>query len=501
MEGLRQRRVRRDEEEVEEEEEFVTSGNWRGTHNSLSGGADADTPYDEREVHNGDGREGGDSDAGQEDSESGDEGVEEDEDEDAGEDGSEDEPPHVVGGGERERATHDVYAPSDVRALLNAFYSRVNPEKLPSVDSIVEEMESRIAERSGPGGRGREAVYSEIARLNQRLRETYGQDLSLVMPHAAQNRPPRQQSTHYHHHQQQQQPQPFSAASIILFALCLGLLAPTAYYAWELAVTGHSGAPHLQAFPPHKHSGWRHTVQDRRITLDVSLEDLYKGKSGTVSFRRQVVCHECHGSGAESSQTCRRCGGHGQSVARSPFGLVRVQCEACGGRGWVPTTRCSKCGGHGALSHSHEVSYTIPPGSVGGSTITLRGQGDEAPHANTGDIILQINERADSRFRRVGADLHVDAYITLEEALLGWSREIDLFGELIKISTADLILKPTGKGDRKERVTPMGSSLQIRGKGMSPGARRGRGYLVVHIKVQIPDLTSQQADAIKSILA
>ena len=29
----------------EEEEEFITSGNWRGKHNSLSRGAGADQPY------------------------------------------------------------------------------------------------------------------------------------------------------------------------------------------------------------------------------------------------------------------------------------------------------------------------------------------------------------------------------------------------------------------------------------------------------------------------
>ena len=79
-----------------------------------------------------------------------------------------------------------MYSPSDVRGLLEAFYSLINPEKLSSVDSIVEEMESRIASRSGHGERRQEMVYSEITRLNQRLRETYGKDLSVVMPDTAQ---------------------------------------------------------------------------------------------------------------------------------------------------------------------------------------------------------------------------------------------------------------------------------------------------------------------------
>jgi len=393
------------------------------------------------------------------------------------------------GGAARPMPPNNVYSPSDVRALLHAFYSKVNPAKLPSVDEIVEEMETRIARASGGQGvRRREVVYSELTRLNQRLRETYGQDLSLVV--------------HQHQHQRQPPPppQPLSAASIIIFALCLGMLAPAAHYAWEVMDAGAS--PHMHAFPPHKQSGWRQSVRDSRVTLDVSLEDLYKGKSGTVSFRRQTVCSVCHGSGAASSQMCRQCGGHGHSVARSPFGLVRMECSTCGGHGWVPVARCSKCGGHGVFTNLHEVAYHIPPGSVGGSTITLRGQGDEAPHANSGDLTLEIHELAHSRFRREGADLHTDVYLTLEEALLGWSRDIEhLDGEVLTVSTSDLKLHDGGADRKHQRVTPMGSSLRIPGKGMSARGGRGRGHLVVHLKVQIPELTSRQADKIQSILA
>jgi hypothetical protein len=38
------------------------------------------------------------------------------------------------------------------------------------------------------------------------------------------------------------------------------------------------------------------------VTLDVPLEDLYRGKKVVTKIRRQIVCPICHGSGARSSK-------------------------------------------------------------------------------------------------------------------------------------------------------------------------------------------------------
>lgn len=53
------------------------------------------------------------------------------------------------------------------------------------------------------------------------------------------------------------------------------------------------------------------------MTLDVTLEDLYRGKKVVTKIRRQIVCPICHGSGAHSSKvrgrgTERNGGGEGE---------------------------------------------------------------------------------------------------------------------------------------------------------------------------------------------
>ena len=106
------------------------------------------------------------------------------------------------------------------------------------------------------------------------------------------------------------------------------------------------------------------------------------------------------------------------------------------------------------------------------------------------DVMLQLalfiaaQWMAGRCFRRVGAHLHIDVYLTLEEALLGWARDLEhLDGEILSFSHSDLHkqLQDAGKlgagldqGD--PIVTPMGAALRWRAKGLPQGSNRsGRG--------------------------
>ena len=176
-----------------------------------------------------------------------------------------------------------VYSPSDIRALLTAFYSRVNPEKLTNVADIAAELEARIATQCGEGGGRRpEVVYSEIARLNQRFRETYnGHDLSLFVSHAP---------VHTPQQRPWQEPSPESMFMFVFLGSAVLLAVFWMGYAvlLELNKQGYfhtSSQPHLRSFPPHSTSGWRQQVADKRISLDMSLEDLYNGKQSKRETR------------------------------------------------------------------------------------------------------------------------------------------------------------------------------------------------------------------------
>jgi DnaJ-related protein SCJ1 len=55
------------------------------------------------------------------------------------------------------------------------------------------------------------------------------------------------------------------------------------------------------------------------MELEVTLEELYSGKSIEIEVSKQIVCPHCSGSGARSSEdvvTCSGCQGQGVKIVK-----------------------------------------------------------------------------------------------------------------------------------------------------------------------------------------
>jgi DnaJ-class molecular chaperone len=73
-----------------------------------------------------------------------------------------------------------------------------------------------------------------------------------------------------------------------------------------------------------------------------------------------------------------------------------------------------------SLPNGRTVDMKIPHGVEDGQQVRLRGQGDASPTGSlAGDAIMTIRIAPHPRFRREGADLHLDLPITLYDAVLG----------------------------------------------------------------------------------
>ena len=59
-----------------------------------------------------------------------------------------------------------------------------------------------------------------------------------------------------------------------------------------------------------------------------------------------------------------------------------------------------------------------------GKKITFSGEGDQEPGLQPGDIIVVLDEKDNSVFKRDKTDLHVKMSITLTEALCGFHKVI-----------------------------------------------------------------------------
>lgn len=232
---------------------------------------------------------------------------------------------------------------------------------------------------------------------------------------------------------------------------------------------------------------------DLRIRLRLTLEEIARGTEKSLELSRWNTCPRCGGSGSLDGRPapCPHCHGRGevQQVTRSLFGHViqLFTCPTCGGSGTVPRNPCPECGGEGRVRGSATVTLHIPPGAIGGTQLTIRGEGNAGRRAApAGDLIVVIEEAEHPLFRREGADIHATYTVSFPEAVLGTTAEIPtLWG------TVSLSLEPG--------IQP-GTVIRLPGHGLPIRDTHRRGDHYVHLSVYIPDeLTEEERSLIERL--
>jgi len=234
--------------------------------------------------------------------------------------------------------------------------------------------------------------------------------------------------------------------------------------------------------------------QDIAVALELELVEAAFGVSRDVSFVAPVLCEVCEGSGAAAGHIpspCGTCGGRGQVQAtRNTFlgsMMTVTECPTCRGRGSVVDEPCSNCAGGGRISEEVTLPVEIPAGVDDGTRLRLPGRGGAGEFGSpAGDLYVQVKLLPDSRFERVGADLHHRVRLGIAEATLGTIIRVPLLeGDDIDVDV------PPG--------TQPGAVFRLARKGVPHLRRRGRGDLLVGVEIAVPDsLTAEQEDALRT---
>lgn len=222
---------------------------------------------------------------------------------------------------------------------------------------------------------------------------------------------------------------------------------------------------------------------DLRYDLEITLEEAAKGVEKEISFRKNVTCERCEGTGAEPGSrrtTCPTCRGAGQ-VRRSGGIIVFTQtCPTCGGAGTRVEKVCTACHGEGRTPKTTKLNVRIPAGVESGSRLRSSGNGEAGlSGGQPGDLYIVITVKDHELFERHGDDLFCEIPIKFTLATLGGTIEIPtLFGKAsIKI----------GAG------TQSGTTFRLRGKGMPHLRGSGQGDQLVRVHVEVPSsLSSEQ---------
>ena len=214
-----------------------------------------------------------------------------------------------------------------------------------------------------------------------------------------------------------------------------------------------------------------------RIRVKLNLEDVANGVEKKVKVRRKVQAE------GVTYATCPTCNGTGQVTKITNTILGRMQtaatCTTCGGAGKVIENRPKDADAQGLKIVEETVSIKIPSGVEEGMQLKVSGKGNGAPGDGIpGDLLVAIETLEHETLKREGDNLHYDLYISLSEAVLGSSREIDTVGGKVRI--------------KLEAGIQSGKILRLRGKGISSLNGYGSGDLLVHVNVWTPKELSRE---------
>jgi len=221
-----------------------------------------------------------------------------------------------------------------------------------------------------------------------------------------------------------------------------------------------------------------------RYDLEVTLQDVLKGRTAELSVPHSIQCSDCRGTGGKDGQVevCQVCKGAGQvqKVSRTPFGnMVSVgSCNACNGTGRTVRERCPKCRGSGRLNITSKVSVNIPKGAEEDMRLKVAGAGDAGANGGPpGDLFVVVHVKEDKNFERDGMNLWTTVTTTYPRLVLGGEETVKTIdGETISVTI------PAG--------TQVGGVLRIAGKGLPRLNQNTRGNMFVRVMMEVPNKVS-----------
>lgn len=230
--------------------------------------------------------------------------------------------------------------------------------------------------------------------------------------------------------------------------------------------------------------------RDMQLSLTLEFEEAVFGKEKEMSFRRMEVCKDCHGTGAargKSPVMCTQCNGRGQQRFQQGFFSVAKTCSVCHGTGTLIVDPCLTCHGETRVQAEHSFVVKVPGGVEDGTRIRYGGEGEAGRFGGpAGDLYVVLSVRNHEFFERDGDDLHCVLPISFPQAALGTELELQT------LEGKELIRVPEG--------TQSGKQFRLKNKGVPHLSDRGKGDLVVEVRVETPSkMTGIQRELMRQL--
>ena len=234
--------------------------------------------------------------------------------------------------------------------------------------------------------------------------------------------------------------------------------------------------------------------QDALLRIDLDLNEAIFGAEKTLTIDTAISCDTCSATGAKPGTTVRTCDvcrgtGQIQRQVNSFMGVMvtTTPCNVCRGTGETIPSPCPDCRGQGRIRAKRDLELEIPAGVSDGMRLHLPGQGEVGFAGGlAGDIYLEVSVRPHPIFGRDGDDLTAVLEVPVADAALGFDTEVETFDGPQQVS-----VKPGAQH---------GDVITLKGLGASRIRGRGRGDLLLEIKVLTPSrVDNKQRDIFRKL--
>lgn len=229
-----------------------------------------------------------------------------------------------------------------------------------------------------------------------------------------------------------------------------------------------------------------------QMGVQITLEEVLKGKEMTIEVPRRETCHECKGTGAAPGSKrvkCRDCDGYGQVRVTQGFFTLRRTCPKCNGEGEKIEKPCAACHGQGRVRQTRKLNLKIPAGIDADSRLKVSGEGEAGEKGGPrGDLYVVVQIKEHNLFERRDSDLFCEALVPFSIAALGGELEV-----------------PTLEGHHLLKIdagTPSGEVLKLKGLGLPHLHHTSvRGDQYVRIEIDVPKKLSNEEKQLLQKLA